>query len=91
MRRGEAAAVLLLQGVPMQPAEAEAALDRIEATGRVERDPGGLRVCVERVVEPVRAYGFMPRIHPRPTAAHSEDTTQHGSTQKGTRETGGHE
>lgn len=54
MRPGEAAAVLLMQGCPMQPRDAEAALDRIAATGRIERDPGGLRVCIERVVRKLR-------------------------------------
>lgn len=160
--RGIALAII---GEPLalSPAEVEAALDRIAATGRIERDPGGLRVCVERVVEPARPYGSLPRskvwtdpdptvrfawctllvfcdgegivampfdelakracvgraafdaalesfvtdgrverrtdgtlrlvhharyrdIHPRPEAAHSEETPD-GSTQKGTRET----
>lgn len=54
MRPGEAAAVLLMQGCPMQPRDAEAALARIMATGRIERDPGGLRVCIELVVRKLR-------------------------------------
>jgi hypothetical protein len=82
MRCGEAAAVLLMQGTPMHPADAEAALDRIEATGRIERDPGGLRVCVERVT-PLRFQRITSGESPL-----TDGESTHGSTQKGTRETG---
>jgi hypothetical protein len=66
MRTGEVAAVLMLEGVPLQPRDAEAALVRIIDTGLVERMPGGLRVVSHH--------------HRRHPAADNDEDIPHGST-----------
>lgn len=65
MRAGEAASILLMEGVPLPPAEAEAALDRIARTGRIERLPGAIRIRADRVTA-------APRMR-RPSSAANRD------------------
>jgi hypothetical protein len=64
-----------------QPA-ADDALAWLVGSGRIAREGERVRIA--------NHSRYRELIHPRQTAAHTEDTTN-GSTQKGTRETGGSE
>jgi len=50
-------------GIALPADELAAAVDRIAATGRIEREPGGLRVCVELITRRPYApiYGWLPK------------------------------